>query len=88
VDIRCERREEAGGDDVPLGDGITGEGGREDRDQRSAEEDREAEGGAAVAPELPQPRTLGSTQATRISASRLPATTSAALTAVAAMTTG
>ena len=32
--------------------------------------------------------TLGSTQATRISASRLPATTSAALTAVAAMTTG
>ena len=30
MDIRGQRREKPGGDDVPLGDGITGEGGRED----------------------------------------------------------
>ena len=86
-------RQEPRRDDVALGVGVTG------RDERRREggddndgENGEAEGGAAIAEAHHASRgalrTRGSAQAARTSARRFPATTSTALTAVAAITTG
>ena len=96
MQIRAERGEEAGGHDVPLRDRISRHERRKDRHQHGRAQHGETDRGAPIAPEAaaqvarpcPSARTRGSAQPTSASASRLPATTSVALTAVAAMITG
>src|SRR5204863_6985727 len=93
VHVGRERRQKPRRDDVALRVGVSrrderrGEGGEGDRRDHG-----DAEQGATIAEphhaSRTAPRTRGSAQAASRSARRLPATTSTALTAVAAITTG
>ena len=93
VEVGAERGQEAGGHHVLLQPGIARDQRGQQRHQGGGQEDRRADEGAPIGQE-PAPAhvdftaTRGSAQATSSSARRLPSTTSTALTAVAAMTTG
>ncbi len=89
--IGGEWREEAGRDDVALDDRVAGEQGRGERREHGEPQHPRPDGGPVVAEEAARVaphRVLGSAQLTSASASRFPSTTSTALTAVAAKTTG
>ena len=90
VGVHCERREEAGRDDVALEKWIATEERRENGGQGHEYQHQGADPGAWIGQEAPAVvhRTLGSAQMVSASARRLPSTTRTALTAVAAMTTG
>src|SRR5690606_10151508 len=93
VKVGGQRRKEAGGDDVALlGGADRGDERGENRQQGHDEQHQQPEASAAVAKDPLHAdsgaRSRGSTRAAPISARMLPVTTSTALIAVAAMTTG
>ena len=94
VHIGGQRRQKPRRDDVPLRGGVAG--GDERGGDGAREHDEQDEGAERAAPipeqsggrHVARVRIRGSSHAANTSASRFPATTSTALTAVAAMTTG
>ena len=95
VQVRAEGGQKAGGDDVPLEQRVSGDERCQHRHDGRECQDRQTECRPAVPKQAATRRShraeslkRGSAQAVRSSASRFPSTTSTALTAVAAMTTG